>query len=805
MPALPPLFLLLGAGALQAATPGSYQRLTLPAVGAAGDDGPEAVLVNPASLGFDPDPGYALLYRYGLAETTSSFQATGSVAGLGVGVSYAGNDLTADLWTIDSSLALRLSDDLALGANLRWNLPEGEQNNFTSWDLGLAYRPLSWLGFGASAINIGSPGPAWGVTNRFDLGVAFRPFGDRLTASFDGVFTDDDASQDGPLHPALQASLQGLPMQGLLLRAYGTTDLTFGVGVQVYFGREGVGMYGHADARDRADVAVGGALLSRRPETRLAVDRKRVALFEVTSPLPYSAEPSLLETPTEDYLHFLKRVRTATEDPGVRGIIIRLGASPFSLGQVEEVRELVDQARASGKPVVVFLDEEAGNGAYFLATAADRIYLHPAGELGLTGLSAETLHLRGTLDLLGVEPQFFRRGQYKSAVETYTRREPSDPASEQMNALLDDFDGRFVAAIAAGRNLTEDRVRAIIDEGPYPASRAVQLGLVDGTLYETDLEDMAEDFFASGVRLDDEYHLDEGTSGWKNPRRIAVVVVDGTITGGESTGPGLLGGGSTGAKTVVQALEQAREDRTVKAVVLRVDSPGGSSQASDEILHAVQALKEEGKPVIVSMGGTAASGGYYIAAAADVIYAQPTTVTGSIGVYGGKFSTAGLYEKLGLSSTLYTRGRRAGMWSTSRPFDAQEELAMDQLIDETYQQFKSRVAEGRQMSMEQVEERAQGRVWSGTRALQNGLVDETGGFFDAVERARIEAGLKEGAPVDLITYGDTPDLLGELPTRLIRAIIPRVEVPAELGTLQTWSRLEGEPVLMMMPYNLEVR
>jgi protease-4 len=285
--------------------------------------------------------------------------------------------------------------------------------------------------------------------------------------------------------------------------------------------------------------------------------------------------------------------------------------------------------------------------------------------------------------------------------------------------------------------------------------------------------------------------------------------VTGTITTGESAGPGLLGGENAGSRTVVKALAQAREDPAVKAVVLRVDSPGGSAFASDEIGRAVALLRESGKPVVVSMGGLAASGGYYVSAGATAIYAEPGTITGSIGVFGGKVSLAGLYDKVGIDTSLWSRGRRAAMWSSSKPMDAAEREALERLIDETYTQFKQRVAEGRQLTPERVEELARGRVWSGRRAQELGLVDRIGGLYEAVERAQEEAGIRPGAACELVTYGSDPDGLGELPRRLIRAAVGELRrppaLPVRLGELWAWEALGQEHLFMLMPYEVVLR
>ena len=391
-------------------------------------------------------------------------------------------------------------------------------------------------------------------------------------------------------------------------------------------------------------------------------------------------------------------------------------------------------------------------------------------------------------------------------MESFTRTEPSAESAEQTNLLLDDLFSQWIAGLSGGRGLEQDEMRTLVDGGPWTADEALHHGLVDGLCYPDELDDLLVTIYGNGFHRDDEYRIHEDRDGWKNPRRIAVVTVDGAIVSGPSSPPGLFGGGSlAGSDTIVKALHQAMDDDTVKAVVLRVDSPGGSAFASDDIWRAVKELRGADKPVVVSMGAVAASGGYYVAAGADAILAEPTTITGSIGVYGGKMSAAGLLDKLGMTSTQYTRGRKAGMWTSSRSFDSLEGEALQHLIDESYADFKARVAEGRDMEDDEVEAVARGRVWSGQRALEQGLVDELGGFYDAVDLAAELSGMRPNTPVDLITYGMRQDPLGELPSYLIKAVAGPLELPPEVEMLRKWSALEDEHLFMILPYEVEIQ
>jgi protease-4 len=365
-------------------------------------------------------------------------------------------------------------------------------------------------------------------------------------------------------------------------------------------------------------------------------------------------------------------------------------------------------------------------------------------------------------------------------VEQYTASEPSAPSLEQTGAYLDDFYEALVTAIATGRKKAPEAVTALIDAGPYTAAEALDKGLVDALVYPDEIEDKIEqDDFIEFIDLED---LPEAHSAWESPKKIAVLYVEGAINSGPSGGGGLLSGKSTGSATLVDQLEDAKDDDQVKAVVIRVDSPGGSSFASDEIHRAIARVKEEGKPVVVSMGGYAASGGYYVSANADAIWAEPTTITGSIGVFGGKFALGDAMSRFGVSTTQLWRGRNATIDSSTTPWDDVQRARMQALVDATYAEFKAKVAEGRNLTPEQVEEIARGHVWTGKRAAEIGLVDHLGGLDDAIRDARNRAGLGEGRQVQLVSYDGRGMLLeavapatgSRLTERAVTALFPRV-------------------------------
>ena len=778
-------------------------RPLFPFRSAAGEDGVHVLYQNPSLLSYDRDAMYGAYFdTINLQTQNLSIATTGN--GLGLGVGYRSLEGGLSWWSLSTGFGLKLDRAVSIGLTNHWQLPDGGDNNFVSWDLGLGWRPAPFFGMGGAIQNLGNPSPDLGVFTRYTAGAALRPTGDTLTFGLDWAATAPPS--DIWDHHAV-ATLRVRPTRGLWVRLYadqGLTDLSsteIGGALEIHVGDIGYGVSSRAGlGKEGGDIGAGVYVATTPENDNLFAPQTTVAEFDFDSPHPYQPLPGQ----GESYLTMLRRLETATRDPQVRGILLKIDALDLSYAQIEEVRALLQVARNERKPVVAFLGQDASTRAYFLASACDNIYLHPAASLDLVGISAEMMYYKGAMDLIGIEAQYAKRAEYKSGPEPYTRTDASEPAREEMNVLLDDIFGTIVTSIADGRGMKVEDVRTTIDSGPFTAKEAVERKLVDGLVYPDELNRTLANLFTGGFNRDDEYQTDPDMSGWMPERAVAVIIVDGAITSGPSSPGGFLSGSGTGSETVIQQLAQARRSESVKAVVLRVDSPGGSAFASDEIWREVARLRESGKPVIVSMGGYAASGGYYVSAGADRILALPSTVTGSIGIYGGKYSGAELLDTLHITTESYLRGRNSGMFSVYRPFDPVEFAALDKMIAAGYAQFKEKVAQGRSLTDEQVEEVARGRVWSGTRASENGLVDQIGGFFDAVDIARREAGIGASTPYSLITYDPWMGSPGYIPAVLIQALAPRAKLPPELAHLIALSVFQDERIFAMMPYYLEI-
>jgi protease-4 len=474
----------------------------------------------------------------------------------------------------------------------------------------------------------------------------------------------------------------------------------------------------------------------------------------------------LSEVAPADVVGYLRGVRTPTvrsvvdnlrkakADARVHAVMLKPTGfeSPF-WGKVQEIRDAVLDFKKSGKPVYAYL-EYGGDREYYLATAAEKIYLMPAAPLNLTGVATYELFLRGTLDKMGAYPDLHHIGDYKTAVNTFTEKGYTPPHKEMDQSLNRDLYEQIVRGIADGRKKNEAEVQRLFDEGPFLPEDALRAGLIDDVAYE----DQVDEKLRAGEQRrqidSDEYsRISLSSLGLNRGPRVAVIYAAGAITGGRS-GFDPINGGVVGSDTLIDYIRQARRDSSVRAIVLRIDSPGGSATASDAIWRELMIAKNErsDRPLVASMSDLAASGGYYIAMPAQVIVAQPSTLTGSIGIFGGKVVTGGTYEKLGAHIESTSIGRNAEINSPARPFNPGELKKLQEQLQAFYDQFVEKAADSRHSTPEQIDALAQGRVWTGRQAKQNHLVDELGGLDRAIAIAKQRAKIPAENDVELVIY-----------------------------------------------------
>lgn len=476
----------------------------------------------------------------------------------------------------------------------------------------------------------------------------------------------------------------------------------------------------------------------------------------------------LAEVPPDDVFGYIGGSRTPTIraivddlrkariDDRVQAVLIKPSgfSTPF-WGKIQELRDAIVQFKTSGKPVYAYL-EFAGDRDYYLASAADQIFLMPTSSVDLTGVASYELFLRGTLDKIGVYPDLYRVGAYKTAVNQFTEHDFTEAHREMSESLNRDLFDQVVSGIADGRNKSDQEVRAIFERGPLLARDALAAGLVDHLAYEDQIHEELGDDSADNAReiaAEDYARVSLSSLGLGGGPRVALIYAAGTIVDGPS-GYDPLSGSTIGSDTLIEYIRRAARDTSIRAIVLRIDSPGGSATASDAIWHELRVARRDGDgpPIVASMSDLAASGGYYIAMAADSIVAQPSTLTGSIGIFGGKFVTGGVYEHLGANIGTTSVGQYAEIESPARPYNELEARKVQEHLQAFYDGFIEKAADSRGSTPERIDRVAQGRVWTGRQALNNGLVDALGGLDEAIALAKKHAGLDADSDVELVVY-----------------------------------------------------
>lgn len=746
----------------------------VPTVGISGAVDALSAVANPAGLFFLDGWNLALAIDAGLEDNS-----TGGGNGFGAyyGAVAGGKILPRFAWGLavealrpprvqlepDPGEPLRFTYSTALGVGnaasvgLAWHhfFDSPTIGGLDTFDLGLAIRAGAHLGFGFVARDVNAPDAAGTpVQRRYEAEVAVRPLAtDLVELGLGGRVGETRGDLDGWLRGSVRLA------RGVYLRAEAQTrelqtiDMTasgreFGSereyritgGLEISFGNIGVAGYGttsiDGDGSGSFQSSTVVVRLSERGIPSVLPTSKRLEKIDLNGSVGQKSLTRIIA-----YLRSLER------DDDVEGVIVNLDGYGAGWSTTREIRQALGRLRARGKRVYAFLI--AGTmGQYYLASVADKVYVDPAGGIRLQGFSATTLYFKGVFERLGVEAQFEKIEEYKSAPEAWTRSGPSTAAFEMRNELYDSIYAVVVADIAASRKLSEKRVRELIDGGPYTSGDLEGLtALVDKvitaeSLSETIREDMGRSV-AVGRRDD------VRSERWDYPG-VAVIHINGDIVDGQSRRIPLLGRRLVGGDTIAAAIAQARADRSIKAIILRINSPGGSALASDLMAREVFKTREV-KPIICSMGNVAASGGYFAAAGCDRIFAGPMTITGSIGIFNGKFDVSSLLTRLGLSWTTYKRGENADAFSFYRPFSPEERAMLKEKLRYYYGRFIGAVAEGRGMKKEEVDAVGRGHVWTGQQALPINLIDQLGGFNEAIDEAKRRIGLGPNDRVRLVT------------------------------------------------------
>lgn len=574
-------------------------------------------------------------------------------------------------------------------------------------------------------------------------------------------------------------------------------------------------------------VGIIALIFAARSMGRPSVAENSVLVLSVSGGLPdYVAEEPLAKAfgikQEQSFTSLLTQLRKAKVDKRIGAVMLDIDFPDIGWGKADEFRDAVADFKTSGKPVYAYM-EIGTNKEYYLATAADKIFLPPSGDIYINGFAAEAMFYKGSLDKLGIEADVIQIGpKYKNAPDRYTKKEMGEGQREVLNAVLDEYYGRFTKAIAESRKKSVDDVKALIDNAPYNTIKAKELGLIDDAFYpeQVDNDLKAKLGYAADAKLrmirGGEYReIPSDTLGLNDGEKVAVIYASGGINVGRSSN-GPLNGEMVGSDTIVQAVNDAAEDKSVKAIVLRVDSPGGSALASDLMWHAIENAKTK-KPVVVSMADVAASGGYYIACNANKIVAEPSTVTGSIGMFLGKPVVKGLYDWLGVTNEYVMRGKNAGIFRETEKFTPEERAKMTEQANIVYyDNFVPKVAKGRNKTTEEINTLGQGRVWTGTQAKGNGLIDEFGGMEKAISIAKELANLPADKDVRRVVFpaprpyfetlfgDDRSETKEEMAQSALLESLP-ADARRAFRYAALLDKMQQGQAMLMMPYDLQIK
>ncbi len=746
-----------------------------------------SVFTNPAGLSVQA--GNEFLFGINVDSTGKTEGWSLAVALKNIGLGYSSHPAET---LITLTEGFKFGESYHIGYGITW------LNREPSWNFGILVRPIPWVSFGATTYKVKR-----GRKPNFAFGLGLRPLTDRITLDLDlPIRPGEDIDK---ANYSFKAGVE--PIDGIFISLSQSKNKQWRVGLDLSLGRVSLSSQGEKDGSKSFEF-----LSSRKPYRSSFFKRKRVVELKLSGSYPEERGYRLFGGLKPSFLDLLRTFKSLEKDDRVEGVLIKWVNPRLGFAQLEELRNSLERLKNSGKEIVVYAEQLSGS-EYYALSPSDKIILVPTSTLLLLGLRSEVMFFKGTMDKLGIKAQFARVGKYKSAVEPFTRDSLSQPAKEQISDLLDDMYDLMISGISKGRGLTKDSVEKLIDWGAFSAEEAWRAGLIDTFLYESQLDSLLESEFGKAIKTIPSRKFKEETPyrvSWKQCKpKIAVIAAEGGIVTGKST-QNPLTGKLMGSETIAKAIKKAAKDKSIKAIVLRVNSPGGSGLASDIILKEIENAKKE-KPVIVSMGNVAASGGYFISMNANEIVADKSTITGSIGVLGGKFVLRNLYRKLGLNKEIIKRGKHADAFSDWRPFTEDEEKRLQELIDDFYWDFVEKVAKNRKKTKDEIHKVAQGRVWSGLRALRVGLVDTLGGLLDAIEIAKERAGIPKERDVGIVMLPQKRGILGFLKVSsesLIKDQIKEELSPEWLEGLKSaniYNLFTEEPIILLMPYLIEVK
>ncbi len=746
-----------------------------------------AIFTNPAGLGINPGMELVYLGEFG---DPSCHNIGLSLKGLGIGVEGITEDTA--VWKIGTGS--RISKTLYYGSIYRFE--KGAKYRTTT---GITYRPKRFLSMGITGEWKESVIWTFIRDNKIVVpylrgGVAVRPFTDRFTLFCDGGY-DFDAQDSFDIDSLDYSYGIGIePIDGVILSIKSNRDFDISAGLEISFGNAKIGGSGTRLEENEEYRGTAAVLTSLEPYPTFIPKGKKLVELTLEGSYPEIEEGMrwkwlTIKKRKAPFYELLKKIDDIKEREDAYGVFVNFKPTLLSISQIEEIRNGLLDLKRKGKKVFIARDYY-GFGSYWLASCADKIILTPTGSVEMQGIRAKMIYLKGTMEKLGISADIERIGKYKSAAEPFERKDMSEEDKEQTTQYLDDLYKPFVRGIAKGRNMSEEKVENLINNGVFfNSDAALDLELVDILAHSCELDSVLKNLTGKKVkRVQAEKFLKnkEVKREWREPdkKKIALIIAEGSILTGKS-GKDPIMGKYMGSETISKILEKARKDKSIKAVVFRINSGGGSALASEIIANSIKRLAEK-KPVIISMGNVAGSGGYYIACLGTKILADESTITGSIGVIGMKFVIKGLYDKLGISWDIVQKGDHADMWSDLRHMTDEEKEKFKEEIEWIYKKFVERVSQGRDTTSAYIDSIGKGRIWSGKSAKDIGLIDEIGGILKAIEIAAEKAGIKDAA---VVLYPERTD---------------GFDINMGMGMNLKMLELLSEHYLYIMPYTLEI-
>lgn len=732
-----------------AVDPFPRDRIVFPFVPAAAVEGPASLRFNPAGLSLDQTFGANYYHTFSDSSLKGEDALYLSMKGFGFGVEWLGGDSVAHGRSYTLGLSTGQNQEFSVGSSYQWRSSDDPvQNKSHFWSGGFTWRPSGTLSLAALVDNFNRMKAA-GVHTPKEVvySGALEFLNGRLMVGGDWYQLTTQNLWAGNWRLGASYQLKA----GLTIFADFDKQKNYFFGGRVDFANLFVGT--HSRFANKGGYQGGVAYVGVSEERQKPVARvpREVAHLRLSGLIPDRKPPHYLfrESPLTLY-EWIELLDKAASDPTIKAVVLTIDDPGLGWARIDEIRSALERVRKAGKTSVAFLPGTISNGEYYLATAADLIVVPPVSTIDLVGLRAEVTFVKRLLDKVGVKADMEHTGEYKNASDLLTRTNMSEAHRRALNSLIDDMDSCWIGEMAAARRVPPAKIRDWIGHGPFVSVDAKDAGLIDAVAYADQVDSLVRaqvGGFDRGVGEQAlarrKYHPDC----WGPQPTVAVVCAEGSILDGDDR-EDFLNGTIMGSRTITRAIAQARRDHHIKAIVLRVNSGGGSVFASDEIWREVS-LTAGRKPIVVSFGDEAASGGYYIACAADSIFAMPNTITGSIGVIVGKLDLSGLYDKIGLDKEVVTRGRYADINGSTRSYDDQERTVVTDQMNRAYRHFVDIVAGGRHLHADSVDAIGQGRVWSGAAARKLGLVDRFADLHESIMAAARMGGVKPGQEVQV--------------------------------------------------------